>query len=86
MIKAAQIAEILSLYKKHGWILRRVLLSDELQKNLGDAPATLFGAAEIRESVIVRVVFASAEYRAGNLGTAPSECNAVCAARNFRRG
>ena len=57
MIKAAQIAEILSLYQKHGWILRRVLLSDELQKNLGDAPATLFGAAEIRESVIDAVWF-----------------------------
>lgn len=52
MIKAGQIAEILSLYKKHGWILRRVLLSDALQKNLADSPAELFGAAEIRASAI----------------------------------
>ena len=57
MIKAAQIAEILLLYKKHGWILRRVLLSEELRKNLGAAPATLFGAAEIRESAIDAVWF-----------------------------
>lgn len=47
MIKAGQIAEILSLYQKHGWNLRRVLLSDELEKSLGDAAEKLFGAAEI---------------------------------------
>jgi hypothetical protein len=52
MIKAGQIAEILSLYKKHGWILRRVLLSQTLKKNLGDGLEPLFGAAEIREAEI----------------------------------
>ena len=52
MIKAGQIAEILALYKKHGWILRRVLLSDELQKALAGADRSLFGEAEIRPSEI----------------------------------
>ncbi|MEP6902465.1 MAG: hypothetical protein ABJA66_11990 [Actinomycetota bacterium] len=47
MIKAGQIAEILALYRKHGWNLRRVLLSDALQKSLGGAAEKLFGAAEI---------------------------------------
>lgn len=50
MIRAGQIAEILALYKKHGWILRRVLLSDELKKSLGSELETLFGDAEIRSS------------------------------------
>lgn len=31
MISVEQIMEILSQYKKHGWTLRRVLLSDELR-------------------------------------------------------
>ena len=52
MIKAGQIAEILSLYKKHGWILRRVLLSDALKKSLAASLENLFGAAEIRPSDI----------------------------------
>src|SRR5689334_4434820 len=50
MIKAEQIAEILALYKKHGWILRRVLLSDALRNSLADSLETLFGATEIRAS------------------------------------
>ena len=57
MIKAGQIAEILSLYKKHGWILRRVLLSDSLKKNLADAMENLFGDAEIRSSEIAAAWF-----------------------------
>ena len=50
MINVAQIQGILSLYKKHGWILRRVLLSDALKTSLGDALEELFGAAEVRAS------------------------------------
>jgi hypothetical protein len=50
MIKAEQIAEILSLYKKHGWILRRVLLSDELRVNLTDALQDLFGGVPLVSS------------------------------------
>jgi hypothetical protein len=52
MIAAEQIAEILSLYKRHGWTLRRVLLSDALRTNLADRLAELFGAAEVRASDI----------------------------------
>ncbi|MEO6588674.1 MAG: hypothetical protein ABIP06_05045 [Pyrinomonadaceae bacterium] len=47
MITEKQIAEILSLYKKHGWNLSRVLLSAELEKNLSDKTENLFGTAEI---------------------------------------
>ncbi len=52
MISAEQIAEILALYKKHGWILRRVLLSDALETALSGSLKQLFGAAEIRASEI----------------------------------
>jgi len=49
---ATNIAEILSLYKKHGWILRRVLLSDALKKSLDGSLEKLFGETEIRTSEI----------------------------------
>ena len=52
MIKPGQIAEILSLYKKHGWILRRVLLSEALKTSLAGSLEQLFGAAEIRAAEI----------------------------------
>ncbi|HEY0657862.1 MAG TPA: hypothetical protein VGD05_05285 [Pyrinomonadaceae bacterium] len=57
MIKAQTIAEILSLYKKHGWNLRRVLLSDELRVNITDALQDLFGGAEIVSSHLNAVWF-----------------------------
>lgn len=60
MIKAGQIAEILSLYKKHGWILRRVLLSEALKKSLPDSLEPLFGAAEIRAAEIDAAWFSRA--------------------------
>lgn len=60
MIKAGQIAEILSLYKKHGWILRRVLLSDALKTTLADSLERIFGAAEIRSSEIDAAWFSRA--------------------------
>ncbi|HEX8287276.1 MAG TPA: hypothetical protein VF556_04735 [Pyrinomonadaceae bacterium] len=50
MIKPAAIAEILSLYKKHGWNLRRVLLSDGLRVTITDSLQDLFGGAEIVSS------------------------------------
>jgi hypothetical protein len=43
MISAESISEILSVYKKHGWILRRVLLSDALRKALEPHFDELFG-------------------------------------------
>jgi hypothetical protein len=58
MIGAGQIAEILALYKKHGWILRRVLLSGALKKSLAGSLEPLFGAAaEIRDAEIDAVWF-----------------------------
>ena len=44
MISHGQIQAILAQYKKHGWNLRRVLLSSETKGNL---PASLFGNALI---------------------------------------
>lgn len=52
MMTATQIAQILSLYQKHGWILRRVLLSDALKTSLAGSLEKLFGGAEIRDSEI----------------------------------
>jgi hypothetical protein len=43
MISAESISEILSVYKKHGWVLRRVLLSDALRKTLEPHLDGLFG-------------------------------------------
>lgn len=55
MISVERIQEILAQYKKHGWILRRVLLSDELRvrsyKELTDLSAE-FGAIEFVSSQI----------------------------------
>ena len=47
MINAAQIREILAQYKKHGWILRRVLLCAQTREGLSDSLETLFGATQI---------------------------------------
>ncbi len=47
MIDERQIGEILAQYKKHGWSLRRVLLSASAKENL---PASLFGEVEIISS------------------------------------
>ena len=44
MIGERQIQEILAQYDKHGWSLRRVLLSAETEKNLHDS---FFGNAQI---------------------------------------
>lgn len=44
MIGIRQIQEILAQYERHGWSLRRVLLSAPLQNNL---PVSLFGEAKI---------------------------------------
>ncbi len=52
MIDAAVISEILSVYAKHGWLLRRVLLSEGLQEQLKETVSALFGDAPIFESGI----------------------------------
>lgn len=50
MIDAASIREIIKVYEKHGWSLRRVLLSDRLRASLDTA--LLFGDVSIRSSDI----------------------------------
>ena len=57
MIGAEQIKEILTQYKKHGWNLRRVLLSAKASANL---PAALFGQAEIKQSELNAAWFSRA--------------------------
>jgi hypothetical protein len=47
MIGAKQMQEILAQYKRHGWILRRVLLSAATRANLTDSLESLFGETEI---------------------------------------
>jgi len=47
MNRAEPIREALALYKKHGWTLRRVLLSKESRNELKDSLGELFGAAEV---------------------------------------
>ncbi len=50
MISEPAIREILALYRKHGWILRRVLLSAELKIALAENLDSVFGQAEIFSS------------------------------------
>ena len=52
MIDAKTISEIIATYKKHGWILRRVLLSAELKKYLGNHIDALFGSIIVIDSAI----------------------------------
>lgn len=46
MIDAVAIKEILETYKKYGWTLRRVLLSDELTLTVGDT-RNFFGGVPV---------------------------------------
>lgn len=59
MIGEREIKEILSQYEKHGWSLRRVLLSAENKANL---TATLFGQTEIVASDVNALWFARASF------------------------
>jgi hypothetical protein len=52
MIDFEKYSEILSLYKKHGWSLRRVLLCAGSKKELLDKGISIFGGAEIKESLV----------------------------------
>lgn len=44
MITAEQTAEIIAMYRGHGWVLRRVLLSEETRRRLG--AVEVFGSTE----------------------------------------
>jgi hypothetical protein len=51
MIKAQEIKEILETYKKYGWTLEKILLSDELKNELNDAEIKdLFGDTKVLNS------------------------------------
>lgn len=50
MIDTASIREIIKVYTKHGWSLRRVLLSAELRKSIGADLNALFGDTTLRDS------------------------------------
>lgn len=65
MIDAKQIRELLTQYKKHGWNLRRVLLSESVQKSLADSLQNIFGEAEIINSEIDAVWFSRASGKSG---------------------
>ena len=60
MIDKNLIRDILAQYKKHGWILSRVLLLPETEKNLGIAPDLLFGDVEVCRSNVDAVWFTRA--------------------------
>jgi hypothetical protein len=47
MIDAGAVRELIETYKKHGWILRRVLLSDALSLALETDKRSLFGDVPI---------------------------------------
>jgi hypothetical protein len=49
MIDAGSIRELIETYKKHGWILRRVLLSATAGKALGDRKIELFGDVPVKD-------------------------------------
>ncbi|MDQ6787453.1 MAG: hypothetical protein M3033_11660 [Acidobacteriota bacterium] len=52
MITAEQASEILKQYKKHGWTLRRVLLSAATNEVFSGALESLFGDAPVESSDI----------------------------------
>lgn len=59
MITAEQIREIITLYKKHGWNLRRVLLSDELRVSLNEDLQNLFSDTELVSSPFLNAAWFS---------------------------
>lgn len=52
MIDATACREIIQTYVKHGWILRRVLLTKDKRKSLGETTGELFGDVKVAESEI----------------------------------
>ena len=60
MVGTNEIQAILSLYKKHGWNLRRVLLTENLKSALDDSTNVLFAGAEVVSSEIDAVWFSRA--------------------------
>jgi hypothetical protein len=57
MIDKTLITEILDTYKRYGWILRRVLLTQQLKTAIGGDSRTLFGGVPVIASDIDAVWF-----------------------------
>ena len=60
MIDAAAIGEILKMYDKHGWKLRRVLLSADLKASLNAIGTPVFEGADLTDSDIDATWFSRA--------------------------
>ncbi len=52
MIDSKVIADIIAVYHKYGWILRRVLLTTELKKRLGTDTSQLFAGIKVIDADI----------------------------------
>lgn len=52
MIAAYEIGEIIAVYRKHGWILRRVLLSAALKTQVGSDLSHLIDGVQVIDSDI----------------------------------
>lgn len=50
MIANSTLSDIVATYVKHGWILRRVLLSQQLRIVIGDSLGKIFGDIMVVES------------------------------------
>jgi hypothetical protein len=55
---AQRFGEIISTYEKHGWTLKRVLLSSGTRDLLADLPVPLFEEALLREGLVDALWFA----------------------------
>ena len=77
MIDAASIRDIIEVYTKHGWILRRVLLSVSMRRSLCPDLIDLFGEASLHDSDLDAAWFSRATKDDGtaweirHLSTAP---------------
>jgi hypothetical protein len=65
MIAASTLREIVALYTKHGWLLRRVLLSERLRKALGDSLEAIFGNAAVYDSDVDAAWFSRPQGESG---------------------
>ena len=50
MQKTEQAQEIISMYERHGWSLRRVLLRPDIKRDVESQAKDLFSKAELRDS------------------------------------
>ena len=51
-MNAGQVKEVLTTYRKYGWNLHRVLLTDTLRKKLSESTKDLFADSDIVSAVV----------------------------------